>query len=378
MMLIMAVSLYTSRIILNALGVVDYGVYNVVGGMVVMFGFLNSALAQASQRYIAYGIEKDSVNMQIRTFSMLFNVHIIIAIVILVLCETIGLWLFYNKLVIPEERMVSAFWVMQFSIISLLVSVTQVPYNASIFGHEKMNAYAYISIIEVFLKLGVVIAIKYCFEDKLIAYGVLTMGASVITALLYRFYCVRKFSNCHYIRYWSSKLFKELFGYTSWSLIGNLAWTFNSQGMNILINIFFGPVFNAARGIASSVEAALSSFLYNFTTPSIPPIIKAYAVGNIKEMINLNFRSSKLGFLYYLPLKAYSSIDGTLGEAMLLQKPVIYYGPEAPKERLIHGYNSLIANNKEEISVLCNKLAKDEEMRLQLGLKAREIIFVDK
>ena len=305
MMLIMAVSLYTSRIILNALGVVDYGVYNVVGGMVVMFGFLNSALAQASQRYIAYGIEKDSVNMQIRTFSMLFNVHIIIAIVILVLCETIGLWLFYNKLVIPEERMVSAFWVMQFSIISLLVSVTQVPYNASIFGHEKMNAYAYISIIEVFLKLGVVIAIKYCFEDKLIAYGVLTMGASVITALLYRFYCVRKFSNCHYIRYWSSKLFKELFGYTSWSLIGNLAWTFNSQGMNILINIFFGPVFNAARGIASSVEAALSSFLYNFTTPSIPPIIKAYAVGNIKEMINLNFRSSKLGFLLFMCLQRY-------------------------------------------------------------------------
>ena len=302
MMLIMAVSLYTSRIILNALGVVDYGVYNVVGGMVVMFGFLNSALAQASQRYIAYGIEKDSVNLQIRPFSMLFNVHIIIAIVILVLCETIGLWLFYNKLVIPEERMVSAFWVMQFSIISLLVSVTQVPYNASIFGHEKMNAYAYISIIEVFLKLGVVIAIKYCFEDKLIAYGVLTMGASVITALLYRFYCVRKFSNCHYIRYWSSKLFKELFGYTSWSLIGNLAWTFNSQGMNILINIFFGPVFNAARGIASSVEAALSSFLYNFTTPSIPPIIKAYAVGNIKEMINLNFRSSKLGFLLFMCL----------------------------------------------------------------------------
>lgn len=162
MMLIMAVSLYTSRIILNALGVVDYGVYNVVGGMVVMFGFLNSALAQASQRYIAYGIEKDSVNMQIRTFSMLFNVHIIIAIVILLLSETIGLWLFYNKLVIPEGRMISAFWVMQFSIISLLVSVTQVPYNASIFGHEKMNAYAYISIVEVFLKLGVVIAICYC------------------------------------------------------------------------------------------------------------------------------------------------------------------------------------------------------------------------
>ena len=323
MMLIMAISLYTSRIILNALGIVDYGVYNVVGGMVVMFGFLNSALAQASQRYIAYGIEKDSVNMQIKTFSMLFNVHIIIAIVILALSETIGLWLFYNKLVIPEERMASAFWVMQFSIISLLVSVTQVPYNASIFAHEKMNAYAYISIVEVFLKLGVVIVIKYCFEDKLIAYGALTMGASLVIALLYRLYCVRKFSNCHYIRYWSPKLFKELFSYTSWSLIGNLAWTFNSQGMNILINMFFGPVFNAARGIASSVEAALSSFLYNFTTPSVPPIIKAYAVGDIKGMIYLNFRSSKLGFLLFmcLSLPLISVVDNILSIWLITPPP---------------------------------------------------------
>lgn len=214
MMLIMAVSLYTSRIVLNALGTIDYGINNVVAGMVVMFSFLNSALAQASQRYIAYGIEKDSIEKQQHTFSMLLNVHIIIAIVIFILCETVGIWLFYNKLVIPTERMSSAFWVMQFSILSLMISVTQVPYNASIFGHERMNAYAYISIIEVLLKLGTVITIKYCFEDKLIAYGALTMGVYILIAFIYRIYCMQHFSNCRYIRYWSSTLFKELFSYT--------------------------------------------------------------------------------------------------------------------------------------------------------------------
>ena len=302
MMLIMAVSLYTSRIILNALGIVDYGVYNVVGGMVVMFGFLNSALAQASQRYITYGIQKDSSEEQIKMFSMLLNVHIIIALAIFVLCETIGLWLFYNKLVIPTDRMTSAFWVMQFSILSLLVSVIQVPYNASIYGHERMNVYAYISIVEVLLKLGVVIIIKYCFEDKLIAYGGLMMVVVVFTALIYQLYCIHYFSNCHYIRYWSSSLFKELLSYTGWSLIGNLAWTFNNQGMNILINMFFGPIYNAARGIASSVEAAVSSFLYNFIIPTVPPIIAAYATGNVKEMLDLSFRSSKMGFLLFMCL----------------------------------------------------------------------------
>lgn len=322
MMLIMAVSLYTSRIVLNALGVVDYGINNVVAGMVVMFSFLNSALAQASQRYIAYGIEKDSAEKQKQTFSMLLNVHILIAIVIFTLCETIGVWLFYNKLIIPAERMSSAFWVMQFSILSLMISVTQVPYNASIFGHERMNAYAYISIAEVLLKLGVVITIKYFFQDKLIAYGALTMGVSILTAFLYRIYCIKHFSYCQYIRYWSSSLFRELFSYTGWSLIGNLAWTFNSQGMNILINMFFGPVFNAARGIASSIEANVSSFLYNFTTPTIPPIIKSYATGNIEEMIKLGMRSSKFGFLLFMCLSLpLISILNTILNIWLISPP---------------------------------------------------------
>lgn len=164
--LTMAVALYTSRVVLQALGTVDYGIYNVVGGMVTMFSFLNSSLAQATQRFIAFGIEKDSIKEQQNIFSMLLNVHILIAIILFILCETVGVWLFYDKLVIPSERLNAAFWVMQCSIFTLMITVTQVPYNASIFGHERMKTYAYVSIIEVSLKLGIVILLQCFFTEK--------------------------------------------------------------------------------------------------------------------------------------------------------------------------------------------------------------------
>lgn len=302
MILLMGVTLYTSRVVLDCLGVVDYGVYNVVGGMVAMFVFMNTALAQASQRYVAFGIGRDSIDRQQNTFSMLLNVHILLAIVIFILCETIGLWLLYNKLVIPAERLSSAFWVMQCSVVSMVVSVTQVPYNAAIYGNERMDAYAYISIFEAALKLTAVLSLKVFFSDKLLAYGIMMMIVAFVVAMTYRLYCVKKFELCKYHFYWSSSLFKELVGYTSWSLIGNLAWTFNSQGMNFLINIFFGPAYNAARGIAASVEGAVSSFLYNFLGPSIPPIIKAYAAGEVKQMIHLSNVCSKMGFLLFMCL----------------------------------------------------------------------------
>lgn len=299
-LLTMLVAIYTSRIILQALGVVDYGVYNVVGGMVAMFSFLNSSLAQATQRFIAFGIEKDSIDEQRKTFSMLFNVHILIALLLFVLCETIGVWLFYNKLIIPDDRLTSAFWVMQCSIFTLLITVTQVPYNASIFGHEHMNAYAYISIIEVLLKLCIVILLKYNFSNKLLSYGIMVMCVQFIIAMTYRIYCLRKFKNCNYQLYWSKQLFKKIFGFSSWSLIGNIAFTLNNQGMNFLINIFFGPVYNAAKGIAASVEAAVTSFVTNFLGASIPQIIKSYAIGDLDYCFQLNYKSSKLGFFLFM------------------------------------------------------------------------------
>lgn len=302
MILLMGVTLYTSRVVLDCLGVVDYGVYNVVGGMVTIFLFMNTALAQASQRYIAFGIGRDSIVKQQKTFSMLLNVHILLAVVIFILCETIGLWLLYNKLVIPAERIDSAFWVMQCSVASMFVSVTQVPYNAAIYGNERMDTYAYISIFEAALKLTAVLSLKFFFSDKLLAYGIMMLIVAFIVAMAYRLYCVKMFELCRYHFCWSSSLFKELVSYTGWSLIGNMAWTINGQGMNFLINIFFGPVYNAARGIAASVEGAVSSFLYNFLGPSIPPIIKAYAAGDVKRMIHLSNVCSKMGFLLFMCL----------------------------------------------------------------------------
>lgn len=298
--LTMAVAIYTSRIVLQVLGVVDYGVYNVVGGVVAMFSFLNSSLAQATQRFIAFGIEKDDIGKQRDTFSMLLNVHGLIALLLFVLCETIGLWLFYNKLVIPADRMDAAFWVMQCSILTLMVSVTQVPYNASIFGHERMNAYAYISIIEVLLKLGIVLLLQYCFSDKLLAYGIMIMCVQISIAMTYRFYCLHQFKNCNYRFYWSNRLFKQLFSFSSWSLIGNLAFTLNNQGMNFLINIFFGPLYNAARGIAVTVESAVTAFVTNFLGASVPQIIKSYAAGDLDYCFKLNFKSSKFGFFLFM------------------------------------------------------------------------------
>lgn len=298
--LIMAITLYTSRLVLHALGVENYGVYNVVGGMVVMFSFLNGALAQATQRYISFGIAKDTIKQQQQTFSMLFNVHLIIAVILLILCETIGLWLFYNKLVIPHEHLNDAFWVMQCSIFTLLISVTQVPYNASIFGHERMDIYAYISILEVLLKLGIAIILSHYFSDKLLMYGIMIMMAQFIIALIYRCYCHLNFKNCVYVLYWSKKLFKELVGFTGWNLIGNIAWTLNEQGINVLINLFFGPVYNAARGVASQVSAAVTSFTTNFLGASAPQITKYYAVGDYDNCIKLCNKSTKYGFFLFM------------------------------------------------------------------------------
>ena len=314
MFLIMAVNLYTSRVVLNALGVVDYGVYNVVGGVVSMFGFLNSALAQATQRYIAFGIGRDSIEKQRQTFSMLLNVHMLIATLVVILCETIGLWFLYNKMIIPENRLTAAFWVMQCSIATSAINITQVPYNASIFGHERMNVYAYISILEVLLKLVAVLSLLYFFSDKMLSYAFMILSVGIIVASVYRIYCVHTFQSCHYVLCWSKKLFKDVFGFTSWSLIGNLAWTFNGQGMNVLINLFFGPVFNAARGIAASVESAITSFLYNFLGASVPQIIKSYASGDISYMKKLCFKSSKFGFLLFmcLSLPIMSILNGLL------------------------------------------------------------------
>ena len=304
MLLTMAVSLYTSRIVLNTLGVEDYGIYSVVGGFVAMFGFLNSAMASATQRFLSFEIgRKDFVQLR-NVFSMSINIHFIIAFVILLLAETIGLWFVNTQLTIPPDRMVASQWVYQFSILALIVNIVSVPYNAIIIAHERMNVFAWVSIAEVSLKLLIVFMLQWFGFDKLKMFAVLTFAISVIIRLIYGIYCRYKFKESKFRFFWDKPLFKTLMSYAGWNLWGNAASVIMGQGVNILLNIFFGPVVNAARAIAFQVNGAVNQFVSNFQMAMNPQIIKSYASGDLRYMHQLVFQGAKYSFflLYIMSL----------------------------------------------------------------------------
>lgn len=297
MLITMGISLYTSRIILNALGVNDFGIYNVVGGIVIMFGFLNSAMASGTSRFLTFELGRQNFEELKRVFSMSMNVHILIAIIVLILAETIGLWFLNYKLVIPIERLDAANWVYQCSIIVFILNIIQVPYNSSIISHEKMSIYAYISIIEVLLKLLIVYLLLLVSVDKLKLYALLISSVSIIIIVINRIYCLRKFSECKYNFFWDKNLFKKLSSYGGWDIIGNLSVIVQNQGLNILINIFYGPVVNAARAISYQIYGAVYSFVTNFMMAANPQIIKYYAQNEKEKMKILVLNSSKFSFL---------------------------------------------------------------------------------
>ena len=302
MFVLVGIGLYTSRVVLQVLGVVDYGIYNVVGGIVSLFIFLNGALSHATQRFIAYDLGKGDIGKLKNTFSMCINVHIIIALIIFLLADTIGLWIVYNKLVIPEERFTTALWVYHFSILSSLISICQVPFNATINAHEKFNVYAIISIIDAILKLLVVFLIQYLDRDHLLAYGFGLLAIHFFQAFLYILYCIRKFSECSFRFFWDRNQFSNIFNYTSWSLIGNIADILSDQGINILLNMFFGPAVNAARGFAVQIKTQVAAFVMNFQAASNPQIVKDYAVGEKDKMIELVIRTSKMSFFLFFTI----------------------------------------------------------------------------
>lgn len=296
MLLTMAVTLYTSRIVLNTLGVEDYGIYSVVGGFVTMFGFLNSAMASATQRFLSFEIGRKDVIQLRNVFSMSVNIHFIIALVILLLAETIGLWFVNTQLTIPPERMVAAQWVYQFSILASMVNIISVPYNAIIIAHERMNVFAGVSIAEVGLKLLIVFMLQWFGFDKLKLYAVLMFAVSLIIRLIYGAYCNKKFKESKFRYYWNKPLFKILMSYAGWNLWGNVAGVVMGQGVNVLLNIFFGPGVNAARGIAFQVRGAVQQFVSNFQMAINPQIIKSYASDNLKYMHQLIFQGAKYSF----------------------------------------------------------------------------------
>lgn len=304
MIFIMLVSLYTSRVVLAALGVESFGVYNVVGGVVASLSFLNSSLGTSTQRFLNYEMGlKDNADLG-KIFSNAVNAHFIIGIITLLLLETVGLWFVLNKLEIPEPNMQAAFWVYQASIASILISIICTPYNAAIIAHEKMSVFAYFSILECLLKLGVVYLLLIQPFDRLLVYGILLLCVTVIMQAIYIFYCIRKFDECRYRWNWDKSLLKKMFSFTGWMFFGCITDMLSGQGINMLINMFFGPVFNASRAIAYQVFNAVHSFLTNFMTAVKPQIVKSYAANNKEYAFKLVFSSTKLSFylLFFLTM----------------------------------------------------------------------------
>ncbi len=311
MLFTMVVSLFTSRVVLQTLGVEDYGIYSVVGGVITMFTFINAAMSSSTQRYLNFELAKGDKQKLRSVFSTALQIHSIIALIIIVLGETVGLWFLMNKLVIPADRMHAAMWVFQCSIAATAVGIMSAPYNADIIAHEKMSAFAYISILEVTLKLVIVYLLVVSPIDKLTSYAILTLAVQLFIRYIYSRYCHRIFEESYFEAKLNKPLFKEMFSFAGWSFWGNLAAILYTQGLNMMLNIFFGPVVNAARGIAVQVQTAVQQFVSGFQTALNPQITKNYAIGQLYQMHKLMFRSARFSFLllFFLSLPVLLETD---------------------------------------------------------------------
>lgn len=302
MLFLMFIGLFTSRINLQALGIDNFGIYNVVGGVVAMFSILTGSLGVAISRDITFELGKGNTEKLNKVFSSAVTIQILMSVVIVVLAEIVGVWFLNNKMVIPEERLYAANWVLQFSIISFVLSLVSVPYNACIIAHEKMSAFAYITIYEAIMKLVVAYTVFITPFDKLITYSALLLFISLTMRLIYGIYCAKHFEECHYQFAFDKKMLKHMGGFAGWTMIGNLAWVGYSQGINILLNLFFGPSVNAARGVAMQVNEKVSSFCTNFQMALNPQITKSYASNDLDRMHTLIYASSKYSFFMLLLL----------------------------------------------------------------------------
>ena len=285
MFLTMIVGFYTSRVVLNTLGVQDYGIYGVVGGVIAMMGFLNAAMAGATSRFLTFELGRGDSARLARTFSSALIIHMGIALVVMVLGETVGLWFLCNKLVIPPSRMEAAHWVYQLSIMSSMIGITQAPYDASIISHEKMNVYAYVEILNSLLKLAIVYLLVLGHFDKLKLYAVLTLAVSVTIMMIYRVYCLRHFKETRFHWVWDKAILKPMLSFSGWDLYGNACVTARQQGINFLINMFFGVTLNAASSIATTVIR--------------PQIIKRYAQKKIDEMQDLMEKAIEITIILF-------------------------------------------------------------------------------
>lgn len=300
MILKLGIELYTSRVVLDILGVQDYGIYSVVGGVIALLGFFNSAMVSATQRFLSIDIGRNDTEQLNNTFNAALLIHAGIAILVFILAETVGLWFINNKLNIPESRIVATHWVYQFTILTFIVSVLRVPYDSLTMARERMNIYAFIGIIEVVLRLLALYLLVLFSVDKLALYAFLLLLISVLVATVSVSYCRLNFKESRVKRYYNKDYFKALVSYSGWNLIGNMAAVVKGHGINILLNIFLGTIVNAAYGITLQVQGAVSSFVYNFQMALDPQIYKSYARDDIAQMRNLMFQGAKFSFFLTL------------------------------------------------------------------------------
>ncbi len=348
MLLVMAAGLYTGRVVLRTLGVTDYGIYNVVGGVVAMFAFLNNAMTLCTQRYLNYESGRGNGGRLRTVFATSLLIHALISAATALLCETVGLWLLLHRMTIPPERTRAAFWVLQLSIVSTVAFIMGVPYSAAMIARERMGAFALISILEVTLKLLTALILQFCPIDRLILYAALMAAVQILVRAVYSAHCRRRYPETRIFLHgdrdtnplemgtrerdgkegkvekrerggrkkwemggrrgrgmgglWDRKLFVEMLGFSGWSLFGNFAQAASTQGVNLLLNVFFNPAVNAARGVAVQVQAAVTQFSTSFQTAVNPRITKSFATGDIPRMTSLVLRSSRLTFFLLLVL----------------------------------------------------------------------------
>ena len=314
MFIMLGLGLYTSRVVLNVLGVQDYGIYNVVGGIVVVLSFLNSAMLGASQRFMNVALGQRDQEKLNTIFNNALLLHIIIGLIIFLFSETLGLWFVNTYLDIPAERLAAANWVYQFSVFSFVISVVRSPYSACVVAHEKMTAYAWITLIDVILKLVIVVLLPFVKVDKLVLYSFLLFAGSIVTTCVYVFYCKKHFeeSNVKALRV-NKEVLRSMTSFSGWTVMGNLSFIGHTQGIAIVINMFFGVTINAAQGIANQVNSYVKDFVSNFTMALNPQIVKTYAAGEFDEMHKLIFRGCKIAIM----------MIGILILPLILETPII-------------------------------------------------------
>ncbi len=296
MAIVMVINLYITRVVLNVLGVSDYGVYNVVCGFVSMFGFLNTSMANGIQRFYNYELGKNGEDAVIKVYNTALIIQFVLAVGIVILTETIGVWYVNTKMVISPDRLFAANWIFQFSIISLVFVILQIPYSAAILAYEKMDYYAVVSIIDAVMKLAIVLVLPHLSGDSLILYGLLIMMISILDFILYSAYCHRRFNHLKFQKTFDKLLFGSMMSFSGWNLFGSFAYVVKGQGVNVLINAFFGTVINAANGIATQISSAIQTFAANIVLAFKPQLTQSYAMGDYSRAESLMFSMSKIAY----------------------------------------------------------------------------------